>query len=108
MTGRPCGGRPTLDVRPGVITAMARSAAEGVPGVAHPRRGGPRWLRLWGVSPVAAWLQDDRVHLWIVAEGAVALPDLAQRVRSAVAGAVERQLDLVLADVSVVVDGVRG
>ncbi|MBA2275489.1 MAG: Asp23/Gls24 family envelope stress response protein [Chloroflexi bacterium] len=48
------------------------------------------------------------MHLWIVAEGAVALPDLAQRVRSAVAGAVERQLDLVLADVSVVVDGVRG
>jgi len=93
-----------------VITAMARSAAEGVPGVAHLGRGGPRWLRPWGVSPVAAWLQDDRVHvrIWIVAEGAVALPDLAQRVRSAVAGAVERQLDLVLADANVVVDGVRG
>jgi hypothetical protein len=67
-----------------VITAMARSAAEGVPGVAHLGRGGA------------------------VAEGAVALPDLAQRVGSAVAGAVERQLDPVLADATVVVDGVRG
>lgn len=110
MTERADGGRPMLEVRPGVITALARSAAEDVPGVAYLGRGGPRWLRPWGGSPVATWLQDDRVHvrIWLVAQGPAALPDLAQRVRAAVADAVQRQLDLALADVTVVVDGVRG
>lgn len=102
-------GQRTLDVGIGVITALARSAVVGVPGVAYLGRGGPRWLRGWGGAPVNAWLEDGRVHvrIWLVAQGPTSLPGLAYRVRSAVAGTVERQLGLALADVTVVVDGVR-
>jgi uncharacterized alkaline shock family protein YloU len=47
------------------------------------------------------------VRIWLVAQAPIALPDLTQRVRAAVAGTMERQLDLIAADVTVVVDGVR-
>lgn len=102
-------GQRTLDVRTSVITTLARSAAAAVPGVAYLGRGGPRWLRPWSGPPVSAWLDDGRVHvrIWLVAQGPISLPDLTRRVRAAVAGTVERQLDLALAEVTVVVDGVR-
>ncbi len=104
------GGAPgTLDVRMGVITALARAAAASVPGVAYLGRGGPRWRSRWAGSSVKVWLDEDRVHvrIWLVAQAPIALPDLTRRVRAAVAGTMERQLKLMPADVTVVVDGVR-
>ena len=104
------GAHGTLDVRRGVITTLARAAAASVPGVAYLGRGGPRWRRRWAGPSVKVWLERDRVHvrIWLVAQAPIALPDLTQRVRAAVAGTMERQLDLIAADVTVVVDGVRG
>jgi len=103
------GAQGTLDVGTGVITALARSAAASVPGVAYLGRGGPRWRSRWAGASVKVWLDDDRVHvrIWLVAQAPVSLPDLTRRVRATVAGTMERQLDLLLADVTVVVDGVR-
>jgi uncharacterized alkaline shock family protein YloU len=103
------GAQRTLDVGSGVITALARSAADSVPGVAYLGRGGPRWRSRWAGASIKVWLDEDGVHvrIWLVAQAPISLPDLTRRVRAAVAGTMERQLDLIPADVTVVVDGVR-
>ena len=99
-----------LTVRRRVIGAIARAAAETVPGVARVGRGGPGfWAWLSGPA-VTARLRDGRVHvrLFMVAAAGEPLTVLAGRVRRAVAQTIERQLGLELGEVTVLIDGIAG
>jgi uncharacterized alkaline shock family protein YloU len=96
--------------RPRIITSLAAAAAANVAGVVRVGRGGPRLLAELAGPAVVAWIQDGRVHLrlWVIVEGGRSIPELARRVRTSVADAVERQMGLELGEVTVLVDGVRG
>jgi uncharacterized alkaline shock family protein YloU len=100
---------PTLTVGNGVITEMIRLAAVEVPGVLRVGWGGPPWRRL-GRRAIVTHRRDDAVdvRLWVVARPAHPLVPLTRDIRMAVAATVERLLDLELAAVTVVVDGVGG
>ncbi len=99
---------PALSVGRGVIVEMARLAAYEVPGVHRVARGGPAWRAVFrgGAVMVRVRAEHVDVRLWIVARPGADLATLAQQVRTAVAGAVERLLGLHLGAVTVVVDGV--
>ncbi len=99
---------PELRVGRRVVGEMVRLAAVEVPGVLRLGRGGAPWRDWLAGSPVRVRLRDGRVtaRVWIVARPAHALVPLADQVRSAVAGAIERLLGLEAVEVTVVVDGV--
>lgn len=102
--------RTPLSVRQPVVTALAAAAASEVPGVVSVARGDTMLLRWLSGPAVRTELRDGRidVHVWLLARRGEALPELARRVRSAVARAVERQMGLRLGEVTAIVDGVRG
>jgi uncharacterized alkaline shock family protein YloU len=108
------GGEPAvpdaLTVRGRVIRSIAATAAESVPGVLRVGRGGPRPLAWLVGRPVAAWTDAGRVHLrmWLIVRPGEPLPALSRRVRTAVGRAIERQLGLLLGEVTILVDGVGG
>lgn len=99
---------PVLSVGRGVIVEMARLAAFEVPGVLRVARGGPSWRAAFRGGAVAVRTRAEHVdvRLWIVARPGADLGAVAQQVRTAVAGAVERLLGLHLGSVTVIVDGV--
>ena len=99
---------PGLAVSHPVIRDVVRRAALEVPGVLRVGRGGPAWRRLLSGRSVRIHLRDGIVdaRVVIVARSAQPLPLLAVEVRTAVATAIERLLDLRLGAVSVIVDGV--
>jgi uncharacterized alkaline shock family protein YloU len=101
---------PELTVGRGVIAEMVTIAALGIPGVARVSRGGPRWLAILAGPPVVTHVSDDavRVRVWIVARPGQAIVAIADDVRAAVCGAIERLLGLRLESVVVTVDGVGG
>jgi uncharacterized alkaline shock family protein YloU len=109
MSGAVMSG-PDLTVGRGVIAEMVRLAAMGIPGVARVSRGGPAWRAALAGSPVVTSVSDDgvRVRVWIVARPGQRLSGLADEVRAAVGGAIERLLGLQLESVTVTVDGVGG
>lgn len=99
-----------VSVRHRVIAAVAAAAASDVPGVVRVARGhGPLLGRLAG-PPVRTESREGRidVRVWLLARRGASLPDLAERVRLAVARAVERQMGQQLGEVTAIVDGVRG
>lgn len=101
-------GLSQLTIRRRAIGALARAAAERQPGIVRVGRGGPTiWAWLAGPA-VTARLRGGRVHvrLFVVVRGGEPLAQLVGRVRHAVAGTVERQLGLELAEVTILVDGV--
>ena len=99
---------PELTLGRGVIAEMVSLAAFEIPGVARVARGGPAWRAFFAGPPVVTRLSDDgvRVRVWIVARPGQHFVTLAEDVRTAVGGAVERLLGLRLESVTVTVDGV--
>jgi uncharacterized alkaline shock family protein YloU len=99
---------PALSVGRGVIVEMIRLAAFEVPGVIRVARGGPAWRAVFRGAPVAVRVRGDQVdvRLWVVARPGADVTSVAQQVRTAVTGAVERLLGLHLRSVTVVVDGI--
>ena len=99
---------PELTIGRGVIAEMVRLAAVGIPGVTRVSRGGPAWRAALAGPSVVTHLSDEgvRVRVWIVARPGQQLTILADDVRTAVGGAVERLLGLQLESVIVTVDGV--
>jgi uncharacterized alkaline shock family protein YloU len=95
-----------LSVAHSVVVDMVRVAALEVPGVLRVGRGSP--LRRLAGSPVRARLADGRVsvRVWIIARPNHPLGPLASQVRQAVAGAIERLLNLDAGEITVVIDGV--
>jgi uncharacterized alkaline shock family protein YloU len=87
---------------------MVRRAAVGAPGVVRVGRGGPRLLARLAPPAVAVREREDGLHvrLTVVARPGHDLRVVVRDVREAVAATVERLLGLVLAEVTVVVDGV--
>lgn len=102
--------RPEVSVRHRVIGALAAAAAAEVPGVVRVARGHGLILRWLAGPPVRTDSHDGLVdvHIWFLARRGTSLPQLTERVRHAVASAVERQMGLRLGEVTVTVDGVRG
>lgn len=103
-------GPPQLTIRRRAIGAMARAAVERQPGIVRVGRGGPA-LWAWLAGPaVTARLRDGRVHvrLFVVARGGEPLAQLVERARHTIAGTIERQLGLELAEVTILVDGIAG
>jgi uncharacterized alkaline shock family protein YloU len=96
----------TVDRR--VVDEIVRLAALEIPGVARVSRGGPAWRAFLAGPPIVTHLSEHgvRVRIWVVARPGQALVSLSADVRSAVAAAVERLLDLRLESVTVTVDGV--
>ena len=95
-----------LSVSRSVIVDMVRVAAMEVPGVWRVSHAGPlRWL---AGSPVKIRVAEHRVsvRIWIIARPNHPLAPLAGQVRQAVAGAIERLLNLEAAEVTVVIDGI--
>ena len=101
---------PELTVGNGVIVEMVRLAALGIPGVARVSRGGPSWRAALAGPSISTHVSDGRVRVqvWIVARPNQRLTTLADDVRTAVCGAVERLLGMQLESVTVTVDGVGG
>jgi len=99
---------PELTIGRGVIAEMVRLAALAIPGVTRVSRGGPAWRAALAGPSVVTHLSDKgvRVRVWIVARPGQQLTTLADEVRTAVGGAVERLLGLELESVIVTVDGV--
>lgn len=97
-----------LTIRRRAIGALARSAAERQPGIVRVGRGGPQLWALLAGPAVTARLRDGRVHvrLFVVVQAGEPLAQLVGRVRHAVAGTIERQLGLELAEVTILVDGI--
>ena len=97
-----------LTVGRGVITELVGLAALEVPGVVRVGRGGAAWRRLLGGPAVSVRVDDERVRvrLWIVARPGQEIRPLIAQVATAVRATVERLLDLELAEVTVLVDGV--
>jgi uncharacterized alkaline shock family protein YloU len=108
--GAETGVPDALTVRGRVIRSIAVTAAESVPGVLRVGRGGPRPLAWLVGRPVAAWTDAGRVHLrmWLIVRPGEPLPALSRRVRTAVGQAIQRQLGLILGEVTILVDGVGG
>ena len=104
------GGGPELRVGKGVIVEVARLAALEVPEVLRIGRGGPAWRRLLSGSPIQVKVHDSLVdvRLWLIARPGADLVATADRVRTNVAAAMERLLQLTAATVTVYVDGVGG
>jgi uncharacterized alkaline shock family protein YloU len=99
--------RPTVGRR--VIAGLAAAAAADVPGVARVSRGDGFLVRWLAGPAVRTELHDGQVdvEVRILARPGIALPDLAGRVRHAVASAVERQGGLRVGEITAIVDGVR-
>lgn len=91
-----------------VVVEMVRLAVIEVPGVVRIGRGSGGWAASLGRSPVKVRIRDGQVEarIWVVARPGQAIVPLAQEVRTAVAAAIERLLDMEVRDVTVVVDGV--
>lgn len=102
--------RPLVSVRQRVIASLAAAAAADVPGVVRVARGHGLALRWLAGPAVRTGLRDGRidVQIWFLARRGTSLPQLTERVRQAVASAVERQMGLRLGEVTATVDGVRG
>jgi uncharacterized alkaline shock family protein YloU len=107
---RPEAPRPDLSVGRSVIVETARLAALEVPEVLRVDRGGPRWRAILAGPPITVRVRGDevRVRLRIIARPGADLVATTERVRSAVAAAVERLLGLRVGEVTVLVDGVGG
>jgi uncharacterized alkaline shock family protein YloU len=93
-----------------VVVDMVRLAVEEVPGVHRLGPGGPAWRRAIAGAPVVVRLTADRAdaRIVLIARPGQSLVGLAAQVRSAVAVALERLLDLQAGTVTVLVDGVGG
>jgi uncharacterized alkaline shock family protein YloU len=99
---------PVLELSPSVVEATVRLAALEVPGVLRVGRGGPAWAR-WLAAPPVRIERAGRsvaISVAIVARPAQPLVPLTRAVRTSVAAAVERTLDLEARSVTVIVDGV--
>jgi uncharacterized alkaline shock family protein YloU len=85
-------------------------AALEVPGVVRVGRHGPAWRAWLAGPPVGVQIRHGRVHVrvHVVARPTRSLREIAEGVRSAVAGTVERLLAQELGSISVVVDAVGG
>lgn len=101
---------PDLSVGRSVIVETARLAALEVPDVLRVDRGGPRWRAILAGPPIMVRVHGDEVsvRVRIIARPGVDLVTTAERVRAAVAAAVERLLGLQVREVTVLVDGVGG
>ena len=101
---------PELSVGRGVIVEVARLAALEIPEVLQVARRGPPWRAWLAGPPVAVRVRADgvTVRLRIIARPGADLVVTGQRVRDAVALAVERLLGLRVDEVTVLVDGVGG
>ena len=99
---------PGLAVARRVIVEIVRLAAIEVPGVLRMGRGAGAWAAQLGRPPVRVRVRDGAVEakVWLVARPGQGLGPLTREVRSAVAAAIERLLDLRVADVTIIVDGV--
>jgi uncharacterized alkaline shock family protein YloU len=99
-----------LTVRRSVVATLAAQAARSVPGVVALRRGGPPLVRRLRGRAIDTSVEDGsvRIRIWLAAREAESLVKLSRRVRHDVALTIERQLGLVPADVTVIVDGVGG
>jgi uncharacterized alkaline shock family protein YloU len=101
-------GGPRVRVPERLVRDAVATAARSVVGVARLGRGGPLLGRLAARRPVEIAIEGDAVvlRLWVVALEDVSLGSLAERVRHAVAAAVEGQLGLTAREVTIVVDGI--
>ncbi len=105
--GRSVSG-PRLEVSASVVEATVRLAALEVPGVCRVGRGGPVWAR-WLAAPAISIDRRDGsvgVSVAIVARPAQPLVQLTRAVRTSIAAAVERTLELEAGPISVIVDGI--
>ena len=97
-----------FEVSGSVVEETVRLAALEVPGVCRVGRGGPAWAR-WLAAPA---VRIDRgggsvgISVVIVARPAQPLVPLTRAVRTSIAAAVERTLDLETGPITIIVDGI--
>jgi uncharacterized alkaline shock family protein YloU len=99
---------PLLEVSSTVVEETVRLAALEVPGVCRVGRGGPVWAR-WLAEPAVRIDRHDGsvvVSVAVVARPAQPLVQLTRAVRTSIAAAVERTLELEAGPISVIVDGI--